>query len=216
MFDVDANAFRAVALMQSDDKEKQGALSGVRIEPHPVVGVLLIATDGKRMIVVHDASGRASEAKTVRLESAMLRQCKADRFDRAPRRVVNADDKEVWIANAEGTKLMQQVQRWNVGGSFFAWRDLLEAHGLYEPAAGAEVIWFNPDFLADFGKASAILSGKAGENGISIEPNGSHAALVRFAGLEQAFGIIMPCEGYGYERGVPRFAMETGPFKLAA
>ena len=56
---VNADLFKLVHAAISKE-ETRYYLNGVFIEPHPVGGAVLVATDGHRMLVAHDEKGEVS------------------------------------------------------------------------------------------------------------------------------------------------------------
>lgn len=74
---VSADLFRRTMMAQSTE-ETRYYLNGVRIEPCPEGGVLLIATDGHRLLVFRDADGFISGGSaTISLSSIMARALSA-------------------------------------------------------------------------------------------------------------------------------------------
>lgn len=80
-----------------------------------------------------------------------------------------------------------------------------------------EVAQFNPDYIAQFGKARAFLTGKKDANLATISHNGGSPALVDYvpagAGFE-GFGVLMPMrissEGRALLTAPPAWALATG------
>src|SRR5450759_523711 len=61
------NYFRAANECRSTE-ETRYYLNGVYIAPHPDKGVILTATDGHRLISLHDEAGKCSAAKIVNID----------------------------------------------------------------------------------------------------------------------------------------------------
>jgi DNA polymerase-3 subunit beta len=80
-----------------------------------------------------------------------------------------------------------------------------------------EIAQFNPDYIAQFGKARALLTGKKHANLATISHNGGSPALVDYvpagAGFE-GFGVLMPIrlnsEGRALLTAPPSWALATG------
>lgn len=79
MIQVSANLYRIAAACQSRE-ETRYYLNGVLIEPHATQGgVLLVATDGHRLICIHDETGRADKPAIIALSPDAFKACKGDR-----------------------------------------------------------------------------------------------------------------------------------------
>ncbi|WP_024517000.1 hypothetical protein [Bradyrhizobium sp. Tv2a-2] len=75
MLRFNANLFR-IAFACASGEETRYYLQGVFVEPHPWRGVTLTATDGTRLVSIHDEHGKADEKAIVNLGD-MLKQCKS-------------------------------------------------------------------------------------------------------------------------------------------
>lgn len=95
MIRFNANLFRIAALCQSKE-ETRYYLCGVYVEPHHVKGVTMVATDGHKLIVLHDESGIADESAIIRLGDA-LKLCKPKRGERRDVRIgTNENDATIY------------------------------------------------------------------------------------------------------------------------
>jgi hypothetical protein len=79
MITVDANLFRLAYAAVSVD-EMRPHLKGVHIEPHPVAGAIMVSTDGRRMVVVHDPEGVCDETKIIKLPRFALAECRVSKM----------------------------------------------------------------------------------------------------------------------------------------
>src|SRR5690554_1106144 len=101
-FDVDASLFRVAAMFQSTE-ETRYYLNGVHIEQHQDEGVFLVATDGHRLLVAHDVSGKIDGGTAiVHLGKDQLKACKEGRGETVPRRIVATDAKQPITITANG------------------------------------------------------------------------------------------------------------------
>lgn len=80
MIRFNANLFR-IAMLCASKEETRYYLRGVYVEPHHVKGVTMVATDGHKLIVLHDESGVADESAIINLGDA-LKLCKPKRGER--------------------------------------------------------------------------------------------------------------------------------------
>lgn len=197
MFNVNADFFRAAALFQSTE-ETRFYLAGVSIEPHPERGALLVATDGHRMLVVHDEDGQCSADRyIVRLDkSALTAAGKRGRAQAVPNRIIGELPSDpVRIEGAGG--VLALCPNWNVDGTFPDWRRVAP-----QKAPELRSAWYNSRYLASFEKAAGLL--RDGAQSITISGDGNGPALIRFAFVPFAFGVLMPMRGEG-EATIPDF-----------
>jgi hypothetical protein len=195
-FNVNANLFRAVAMFQSTEKARY-YLAGVQIEPHPCGGVFLVATDGHRMLVVHDKTGvidAGEHGLIVSLDAAALKACKMDRRESTPRRVIGAEiGAPAWVATCDhygAAENVHMVKGWHVDGTFPDWRRVLPRFDDSTPVLAAA---YDPDLLASFADAGRILADVKTPPATTLR-HGSNGgpALLRFFGVDHAFGVLMP------------------------
>jgi len=216
-FNVNADCLRAAAICQSNE-ETRYYLRGVYIEPHAVAGVLLVATDGHRMVVIHDETGFCDKPVIVGLDKDALKATKKDKREREARRVVSDAEGEVWVNDCHGGKLTY-VKDPIVDGTFPDWRRVLPGKSQSVANPDVSLQWFNADYLAAFGDVATALEGTSGRTfkGIRIEPgyNGG-PALVRFGHRADAFGVIMSVRATNFDEGIPDFVYATPELAKAA
>lgn len=191
-FDVRSDYYRAVAPFVSRE-ETRYYLGGVLIEPHPVEGVLLVATDGCRMMIAHDRSGSCDGTYITDMPPDALRSGKAKRTDPGPRRFRAENERTVSVIVPEHL-LLDFEHDWRIDGTFPDWRKVLPKKLTGAPAA------FDPAFLGDFAKVAEELRDSFA---IQITTNGRDAALVEFS-KDGFLGVIMPVAWSGVQR-VPDF-----------
>lgn len=195
-FNVDASLFRIAAMFQSTE-ETRYYLNGVYIEPHDKEGVLLVATDGHRLFVAHDVTGKIEGGSAiVQLGKDQIKACKEGRGETAPRRIVATDAKQPLTINANDAPVAVQA-KWIIDGTFPDWRRIMK--GL-RPEGRLDAV--DGDLLRSFAEASKAFTGVAKIEFSHSSVNGP--AIVRFANVSNAFGVLMPLAWKG-ERGWPSF-----------
>ena len=196
-FSVNANLFRAVAMFQSTEKTRY-YLAGVQIEPHPCGGVFLVATDGHRMLVAHDETGTIDAGQSgliVSLDAAALKACRMDRRESTPRRVIGAEiGAPAWVATCDhygAAENVHMVKGWHVDGTFPDWRRVLPRFD--DDSTPVLAAAYDLALLSSFADAGRILSGSKNPPATAIRHNPAGGpALLRFFGVEHAFGVLMP------------------------
>lgn len=195
LIDVNANMFRAAAECQSTE-ETRYYLNGVYIAPHPEKGVILTATDGHRLISLHDESGKCTSARIVHIDPKAIDAKTYNALRKAmpeetPRIVIGED------GNATvGT--YRSLKSCFVDGTYPDWPKVVapilarSREGKYCPAS------YNQKYVAAFGKIATMLS-PAGDDRASIRIisfTESDPSLIRFSSADYAFGILMPMRSH--------------------
>ncbi len=90
MIRFNANLFR-IAMLCSSKEQTRYYLCGVYVQPHHVKGVTMVATDGHKLVVIHDESGSADESAIVNLGDA-LKLCKPKRNERRDVRIKTGEN----------------------------------------------------------------------------------------------------------------------------
>lgn len=198
MIEVNANYFRAAAECQSTE-ETRYYLNGVYVAPHPDQGVVLTATDGHRLISIHDKHGKCSAAKIVKVDpkaidakamSGLRRAMMSD----APQVL---EDPKLYVDEAGIVTIgtYRSLKSCFIDGTFPDWvRVVLPVLAAakkaeYSPAS------CNQEYVASFGKIAVMLSPSGSDRGRSIRIisfTEHDPSLVRFGGIDHAFGILMP------------------------
>ncbi len=200
---VNANLFRIVAGFVSSE-ETRYYLQGVLIQRHPVKGVFLVATDGHRMMVAHDETGLTTlDDVIVKLDKNTLTACKSARNETADRALVVEGDGTVRVQTGDENAIpVVTAYKAIVDGTYPDWQRVARPN-IDTPSPAA----FNGQYLADFGKAAKELSGsKSGHLHITGVSDGP--ALLRFGGVDNAYGVLMPLRHKG-ETGLPAFMSAT-------
>lgn len=191
MIDVNMNYFRAAAACVSTE-ETRYYLNGVYIAPHPQKGVVLTATDGHRLISLHDEAGRCSAAKIVCIDPkaidarayTALRKAMPEELPR----ITIDDDGIVTVGTYRSMKTCF------IDGTFPDWAAVVRPtlararEGKYCPAS------YQQQYVADFGKIAVMLApdGHQRSSIRIISFTESDPSLVRFGSIDHAFGILMP------------------------
>lgn len=202
MFDisVDANLFRIVATVCSKE-ESPFNLGGVFIEPRDGGGVFVVATDGHRILVAWDEAGKAKAAAIVKLDNEALAACKPPRDERRTL-TIKADDAQVFARKIKGgvdlgkTRVVAGCLDVVLHADFPAWRKVIPT--IKELTAPS----FSSAYLSDM--AAAGIEFRAAGVPLDSGPlprfvamrlsagEKNTAALVRWFGVENAFGVLMP------------------------
>jgi len=207
---VSADLFRVANLTASIDPTRY-YLCGVHVQPHPAKGALLVATDGHRMLVIHDETGKVDAPAIVQLSKAALALCKSKSSGKRPMQ------RKLQIVGATATITEHLVNPKGiavdpgtpvgvsadciVAGTFPDWRRVLPATDSKPIAAGA----FNSNYLADFadiGRELAMVAAarrqeyRRANTGavmrISQRKDSGCPSLILWENVPFAFGVLMP------------------------
>lgn len=190
---VNADLFRSVYIAVSTE-ETRYYLQGVFIEPMPNGGVTMAATDGHRLLVCFDPSGAAARAAIIRLSKDALKACKPVKGD--TRRLGVAFDAEtatVWARkHEEAPELPVAISPGaEIDGTFPQWRRVVPAID----GPGGQPGFFNSRYLAEMGNAGEGFASAAGRGRPPMtlyQAAEGDPALIRWASVEDAFGVLMP------------------------
>jgi len=227
MITVSANLFRIVSKVQSTE-ETRYYLNGVHIEPHPDAGVILVATDGYRMIVAHDPLGCADETAIVKLPRYASQLCGGKlgilKTKVATRRLlhIDADARSAMIediAESPDGSLLEQAPvatAFNVvlDGTFPDWRRVVPKE-VGKPESSRPTA-FNPVYLKLWGEIGADVAKhyQTGSTPLRIAlSDGESPVVVRWA-PETIMGVQMPMRDDIKGPAIPAFV--TAPMKMAA
>lgn len=187
-FDVDASLFRVAAMFQSSE-ETRYYLNGVHIEPHHDEGVFLVATDGHRLLVAHDVSGKIEGGTAiVQLGKDQLKACKEGRGETASRRIVATDAKQPLTIIANDTPVAVQA-KWIIDGSFPDWKRVMQ--GI---SGTGHMDAVDAKLIKSFADAAEALGVGTGLDLSFAAPEGP--VLVRFT-ASHVVGVIMPIRWKG-------------------
>lgn len=203
---IHADLFRAVYVAVSKD-ERRYYLGGVYLEPHPVKGVLLTATDGSRLLNAWDEKGVIDAPMIVKLSPDLLKACKRPARQGTPRLVrvvdgiasiVDADTSDNESAtHVAGPAVAQGFNDCRIDGTFPDWRRVVPRIDNETPCSPAGFA-FNPKLVGDLASVTEALSATLGAQTVAVSlysvDNGS-PVVVHFDACTIAFGVIMPMHG---------------------
>lgn len=207
---VDAKYARLIQPFTETPGSTRYYLAGFYVEPHPVQGVFIVATDGHKMGVFHDENGRCDEPAIVQLPKQALSLLKGKTFYQ--RRVTvdlekNVATVEDWIAADKKAKRKEEVMPLGtfpkvvVDGMFPDWRRVLPR---IDPAKPNVSQGFGQKHLEAFTKVNE--GGSWGSTMRIISQEIGAPALV-LTGMPEFFGCIMPMRDRGQE-GFPNWLYE--------
>jgi len=199
------------------DEESRYYLNGFCIEPHPVVGVCLVATNGHILGAFHHEGGFAAEPVIVRLNPAMLQACKRNPNDLYGNRYLVIDGNDARLIKAHdlehahegGVEMLMTQGNVVVDGTFPEWRKVIPhdySRSTLTPALDANL-------LKPFQIVSAAAGRKAG--GTNIAPISIKSACLAGACLvttsrRDFFGVVMPLREVTLETATtPEWARQT-------
>jgi hypothetical protein len=197
LIEVDANLFRAADVCRSHE-ETRYYLNGVYISPHPEKGVLLTATDGHRLICLHDEEGECSAPRIVCIHPKAIDQRAVTAYRKAmssgspkvvPKIHIVIDDDGIATV---GT--YRSLKSCFIDGTYPDWSRVVNPvlakakDGKYVPAS------YNQKYIAEFGQIATLLSPDNNRNAsiriVSFDE--ADPSLIRFGSVDNAFGIVMP------------------------
>lgn len=204
---VNADFFRAASIVQSTE-ETRYYLGGVYIEPHAVEGATLVATDGHRLVCVHDPKAIVTAPAIVQLPAPLLKATKRTgkdaRNERQSRLVCVNDAGIPSIATAAtdndspshvaADPIALGVADCRIDGPFPDWRRVCPDHHGQEVANSPSGAGFDPAYLGAFAAVGEALAAGSGLSCKFISLFGADYGsphIVRFH-FEGAFGVIMP------------------------
>lgn len=196
VFSIRSDYYRACAVFASTE-EIRPYLKGVHIEPHPVEGVILVATDGHRMLVAHDPDGHCAGPAIVSVTGATLKAGKGKKSDGPYGRRFEAvsEDQINVLSLLDGKRECECA--WRIDASYVDWRRVLPT-----PSKSPKRPSFNPHYLADFAKVSDELL--IDRPTLFIQPNGESGAALITLTHAHVFGVLMPVRA-DHVPGLPYF-----------
>ena len=175
MIEANANYFKAASLCVSKE-ETRYYLNGVFIEPCAKGGATLTATDGHRLISIHDKDAVCDGPAIVSLpKGALTKKCPDGK-------IVVSDDGIFRHGNFISTSSVI------IDGVFPDWRHLIRGKAWTSKSMPA----INAVYLGDFGKISeAVFCGVKAIRLMTGSDEGQ-PVLVVFPSIPNAFGVVMP------------------------
>lgn len=180
------------------------AISGVFVRRHPKGGVVLVGTDGHRMIVLHDEHGSCSRPFTLDAKEGLKRARATDKSNEKIEtrwQVGRRDSRKGW-------RLVPLVDE-----RFPNWAAI---PAQVAATRGGAVQSLNPKYVSDFMKVSAELQREQFPN-INLVPGkrSSDPLLILFPSAPHAFAIVMPMLRRG-DATLPAFIRPLLPRKRRA
>lgn len=179
LLDLNAVFYRAAHICASTE-DVRAYIRCVRVEKHPDEGAVLIATDGHRMIVIHDPTAWIQKSISILLDPMTLKSCRAT--GPVPQRLKILEDGCAQIGALRSAKSVI------VKGDYVDWRKVVPVQRWTNIPVSV-----NGRYLADFVKINGILNPE-GHHAIRMvsgtEPAGP--CLILFPHYTAAFGILMP------------------------
>jgi len=224
---ISADLFR-IAMMFTSNEETRYYLQGVYVEPHPIKGLLLTATDGHRLFNVWDTLGEMVEGESgiVSLSKDMLKACKSKNGRTSSHKVaLYIEDSKPQLFRTEqfiseqtprdivetGELMSRSNASCLIDGSYPDWRRVVP-----QSVEASGMPWFNARYVADFEKANAELAafyGQASKQISIVSSDSGSPAIVRFA-FESAFAVLMPMRGDDVAGQRPRY-LDARPYAVA-
>ena len=198
---INADLLRLAAICASTE-ETRYYLNGVYVEPHED-GVLLVATDGHRLVCLHDPDGAATGPAIIRTDKRFLRECKTAKNESVPRlvrisgTVAGVYNDPEWTPDSVALTQMSDAL---IDGTFPDWRRIVPEY--HEGQCGG----FNAKYLADFGKIAAELDTPAIQLRAKDEMSPALVQLDSAGG----FGVLMPMRTNNPKR-LPDFMPQPEP-----
>jgi hypothetical protein len=232
-----AELFRILLPFTSQDTTRV-YLNGVLIQPHPAGGVFMMATDGHRMLVVHDRDGKA-QTNLILPWSGSQKPLKAER--KHERRVIEVYDlqrSKLDNANAsiegklrifagqprlrddrypdpKSQVIVHNAEGVGIDGCVLDWRRTIPSG----PFGNTGVPAVNGFYLGEFGEAGVALGAYA-QMGRGAAQQAywrlpEDPIVIRWPAVDFAVGILMPLRG-SLIHELPDFLDATDPQQLAA
>lgn len=187
-------------------EETRFYLTGICIEPHPVEGILLVATDGHRLGVWHEKNclvegewptGDKADSIIVDMDKTKVQHMKLSpgRHTQRMVAVIDTEAETITIAQTEYDSMTNAFSPRVVvhdalikGGKFPAWKKILPKLETLNAGSIAPASGFNAKYLADFGY---ICEPHSCINLIGTgDPIGPCYVIVN--NLPQFVGVLMP------------------------
>lgn len=194
MITVNAKLFRVASMFVSKNTIRQ-SLDGVRIEKAKE-GVILVATDGHRMIVINDRDGKIEgDPIGIKVTRHFIDATKTTGPERKERKISATPDGSVSVLDGDRGKVIVQYNDFVNGVTFPEWREVFKWNIKETSPAG-----YNYRYLNDFGRAGSELTGRVD---ISIKGTEEGPAIIGFARCDYAFGVLMPVRFDRHNMDVP-------------
>jgi len=174
--EIDLKTICAISKCAASNEQNRPYLEGVYLEGYED-HIIAVATNGHKMLVSRmDVETNTIKFKCV-IPSKALDIFKFDEFEKGTA-LFSFDDGSIKIEYDILTVISPPLN-----GNFPDFKKIIPVSGYdIEPAQ------FDPNYLLDFEVFSNVIDG----GHVTVSPNGSSAALVRFKHTDETFGVIMP------------------------
>lgn len=163
---------------------------GVRIEPHPDGGILLIATNGHIAGIFYDRTGYVPEPMLLDLDKPFLISLKSDRYENYGRAVTIRGERLVTVVLEEDGTFADEKHikpgQIEIDGTFPDWRRIMPS-----PDSNISVPCFNPGYIKIFQTVAKSLTGKK-VSPIKLTATGKEGPMSVTIHHDDFFGALMP------------------------
>lgn len=197
--DIKYNYLKAVSLAMAK-QDIRYHLMGVHVEARQD-GVTLVATDGHRLLAIHDDTQRVEEPFSMIIPSETVKAIITNH--KAPRSykddnyitIMNTDGNRRWAASAKFAGSIK-IEFLAMDEEFPDWRRLVPQ----TPPTGVGAV-VNPDYLVDMEKAASFAIGMPYKPGrVSLAYYGQEAIVVaRSMSAPMVLGLVMPMRGMQWD-----------------
>lgn len=176
--DISVPLFKIAARFCSTE-ETRSYISGVRIERHPDGGIVMVGTDGHRMVVIYDKRGRCSRPVTLEAKRGLKLARKADKS--------TVLEETRWRVATRVRKGWLRLP--TIDDPFPDWRRI---PAKVATTRGGAIQTFNASYVADFMRIARELGGE--DRRVTLVPGktDSDPLLVLFAAAPHVCAIVMP------------------------
>lgn len=216
---VDAKKFAAAALFRSKE-ETRYYLNGVYIEPHPDGGVIMVATNGHQMAVIHDESGEANAPFICKASQQFYTACAKKPADVLKRPgqihfvghvanlVCEGFDGDPSII---GDCHIEVEYAPDIDGTYPDWRRVLPTIDTQPtiPDLVGPYFGINAEYVTDFAKALKILTGVKSAKIITmtVQDRGAPIAITSET-CREFLGVLMPAREASERPTLPAWLKE--------
>lgn len=178
----------AMMLPFISSEEPRYYLQGIHVEPHHDEGVLLVATDGHRMAIIHDKGGETNGNWICEVPRLLRKELVATHDTSASLHFIghgayltgfsfDGDPKDV------GEDHLIALGAPPIDGKFVDWRRVVP-----DTLPSGDVSCFNAGYISDFAEVARRRQGVA----ITIYADGAGPAVVLVQNVPEFLGALMP------------------------
>lgn len=195
--------FYRIAFACASTEETRFYLRGVFVEPSESGGAILTATDGHRMICIHDEKaefGAHESPLIIRLSPEALKLCKAKRGEERREIAIAGDVATIEIVtigeNGDHRQAIGLSPNCIVDGTFPDWRRVIPA--TIAKGNGDALDAYQGKYIAGFADIGDELAkvanhARGGVMQMRVNEDGpNRMAWIHWAAIPHAFGVLMP------------------------